>query len=320
MDKPIQNISCLGVGTIGSGWAALFSLKGFRVVLYDAKDGAAEHGVSVVSENLDFLVKKKLIDAERKDAALRNIRIAHSFQEAVSDAQWIQESAFESYEVKRELLAQIDAYAPEDAIYATSSSGLLISRIAEGSAHPERCIAAHPYSPVHIVPLVELAGACEKARPVLDRAKEFLRSIGKEPIVLKKEVMGYVANRLQAAVQREMCQLLCDGVTDVESIDKSMVYGVALRWAILGPGLVLQLGGRDARTMVQTLVKSSDAWLKDMADFKEFPDEFGDVLQAGVDAELKNRSAGLGNDSASLCAYRDDMLLQFLSLHHKLSF
>lgn len=320
MDKSVQTASCVGVGAIGAGWATLFSLKGVHVVLYDAKDSAAECGVEVIKENLAFFTQKKLIRPECGEEALRRVRIARSLPEAVSDAQWIQESAFESYAVKRALLAQIDAYAPADAIYATSSSGLLISEIAAGSLHPERCIAAHPYTPVHIVPLVELTGPCGQAGPVLERAEQFLRSMGKEPIILKKEAMGHVANRLQVAVQREMCQLLLDGVTDVESIDKSMVYGMGLRWAVLGPGLVLQLGARDARTMAQTLVKSSDAWLKDMADFKTFPVEFGELLQSGVDAELEHRPAEFGNDSATLRTYRDDMLLQVLQLHHKLNF
>lgn len=315
-----KRIACIGTGMIGAGWATLFAVKGHQVALFDTKEGVAQGAVEKVGENLDFLIANGILRPERKAETLGRIRVADSFQDAVRDAEWIQESAFESYEVKRELLAEIDRSAPADAVYATSSSGLSIRQIAQGSRHPERCIVAHPYNPVYLMPLVEVVGACPEAAPVVDRAVAFLRELGKEPAALKKEAVGFIANRLQIAVQREICHMVYEGIADIESIDKAMTFGLALRWAIMGPSLITHLGSVNAKTMIETLGKTTNVWLKDMADFKDFPEDWGDVLQAGVDEELAHRPHELGDDSPSLRAYRDDMLLKLLALHQKLDF
>lgn len=313
-----KHITCVGTGMIGAGWATLFALKGRKVTLFDAKEGAAQAALGKVSENLDFLIAKGILKEERKAGVLAQIQVADTLQSALSGAEWIQESAFESYEVKQQLLAEIDRHAPPDAVYATSSSGLSIHKIAEGSAHPERCIVAHPYNPVYLMPLVEVVGACPEAAPTVEAAVSFLRELGKEPAVLKKEALGFIANRLQIAVQREICHMVYHGIADIESIDKAMTFGLALRWAIMGPSLITHLGSTDARTMINTLGKTTNVWLKDLADFKDFPEDWGDVLQDGVDAELAHRPHELGDDTPSLRAYRDDMLLKQLALHNKL--
>lgn len=313
-----KRVTCIGIGMIGASWATLFSIKGCTVKLFDVKEGAVPAALQKISDNLDFLIANGILDAERKAQTMARIQVADTFECAVCDAEWIQESAFESYEVKQALLTEIDRYAPADAVYATSSSGLSIRRIAEGSQHPERCIVAHPYNPVYLMPLVEVVGACREAAPVVAAAVEFLQSLGKEPAVLKKEAVGFIANRLQIAVQREICHMVYQGIADIESIDKAMTFGLGLRWAIMGPSLITHLGSVNAKTMIETLGKTTNVWLKDLADFKDFPEDWGDVLQAGVDAEIAHRPHAIGDDNASLRVYRDDMLLKLLALHEKL--
>lgn len=303
---------------IGVSWATLFSIKGCTVKLFDVKKGVVPAALQKISDNLDFLIANGILEAGRKAQTMARIQAADTFEYAVCDAEWIQESALESYEVKQALLAEIDRYAPTDAVYATSSSGLSIQRIAEGSQHPERCIVAHPYNPVYLMPLVEVVGACWESAPVVAAAVEFLQSLGKEPAVLKKEAVGFIANRLQIAVQREICHMVYQGIADIESIDKAVTFGLGLRWAIMGPSLITHLGSVNAKTMIETLGKTTNVWLKDLADFKDFPEDWGDVLQAGVDAEIAHRPHAIGDDNASLRAYRDNMLLKLLVFHKKL--
>lgn len=304
---------------IGASWATLFAIKGCIVKLFDVKEGAVPAALQKISDNLDFLITNGILKPEHKTEAMARIQVADTFERAVCDAEWIQESAFESYEVKQQLLAEIDRYAPADAVYATSSSGLSIRKIAEGSRHPERCIVAHPYNPAYLMPLVEVVGACPESAPVVSAAVGFLRVLGKEPAVLKKEAVGFIANRLQIAVQREICHMVYQGIADIESIDKAMTFGLGLRWAIMGPSLITHLGSVNAKTMIETLGKTTNVWLKDLADFKDFPEDWGDVLQSGVDMEIAHRPHAIGNDDVSLRAYRDDMLLKMLALHGKLT-
>lgn len=318
MEKGIKSVACVGTGMIGAGWATLFALKGLDVVLYDAKQGAAERGLLLIEQNMGFLLEKGIIAEEQKMRALSHLRCAENFTDAVCEADWIQESAFESYEVKRDILSGIDRAAKPGAVYATSSSGLSIKKIAEHSLCPQRCVVVHPYNPVFLIPLVEIVGVEGRSDETVQLAMDFMKSLGKEPVKLNKEAAGFIANRLQIAVQREICHMVYSGIADIENIDKALTFGPGLRWAIMGPTLVTHLGSTDARTMFNTLGKTTNVWLKDMADFKDFPEDWGDVMQAGVDASLKHRPPGIGNDTASLRAYRDDMLLKLLDLHGKL--
>jgi len=318
-NEQIKRVACIGAGMIGAGWATLFALKDYPVMLFDAKPEAVELCVRRVDENLKFLVSKHIITEDRRTAGMKNISKAESLEEAVRDVQWIQESAFESYEVKQKLLEEIDKFAAPTAIVASSSSGLSIKKVAEYSKYPSRCIIAHPYNPVYLMPLVELVGASDDSKPLLDVAFDLLSGMGKEPVILKREAPGFIANRLQIAVQREICHMVYNGIATIENIDKAMTFGLALRWAIMGPSLITHLGSVNAKTMIETLGKTTNVWLKDMADFKDFPDDWGDVLQAGVDEELEHRPAELGNTSQALREYRDDKLLEVLQLQNKLN-
>ena len=144
--------------------------------------------------------------------------------------------------------------------------------------------------------------------------------IGKEPVVLQKEALGFICNRIQMALYREVASLVMNGVCTIEDADKAVTFGPGLRWAIMGPSLVFELGGGEGHIdgLMKHLNPSISLWLHDMADFKDFPEEFPQIAREGVEASLKNRPAEIGNDDASLAEYRDKMLIELLKLHHKL--
>ena len=238
----IKNVACVGGGVIGSSWAIQYALKGLHVTLYDINDQQLTKSHDQMLRSLDALVAHNAITAARKDEIIACVRPTTSMEEAVQDAQFIQESGPERIEIKRSILAQVEQYAAPDALYASSTSGLLISDIVAEALHPERCIGAHPYNPPHLIPLVELTRCDKTDDDCVQLAYDFYQSIGKEAVLLRKECPGFIANRLQLALYREVQDLVMRGVCSVEDVDKALVYGPGIRWAIFGHNMIMQMG------------------------------------------------------------------------------
>ena len=152
----IKRVACVGGGVIGSSWAIQFAMRGLDVVLYDINDEQLAKSEAQMHKSLDSLEQFKAITPERRQEIVAAIRLTTSMEEAVGKAQFIQESGPERLEIKQSILAQAEEFASSEALYASSTSGLLISDIAAKAAHPERCVGAHPYNPPHLIPLVEL--------------------------------------------------------------------------------------------------------------------------------------------------------------------
>lgn len=318
--KDIKKVSCVGAGVIGYSWALYFSLKNLDVTVYDVSLESLDLAKKRIRESLQSLIKNNVISPEDSEKIESRIVYTLSMKEAVEEAKFIVESAPEDYEIKRKIVEEIEKYTSVETIIASSTSGLLITEICKYANHPERFIGGHPYNPPHLIPLVEITKGEKTSEEVVKIAKDFYTMIGKEPIVLQKEALGFICNRLQMALYREICDLVSRGVCTIEDADKAVTYGPGLRWGIMGPSLVFQLGGgqHGIAGILQHLRPSINMWLKDMADFKEFPEEFDQIAQNGVDIEMKNRSAEIGNDNASLAEYRDKMLIELLKLHNKL--
>lgn len=318
--EDIKNVACVGAGVIGYSWALYFSFKKLDVVVYDISSESLDLAKKRVHESLKSLIKNNVINEIESKNIEDNIIYTTSIEEAVKDAKLIVESVPEDYNIKRELVAKIEEFASDDTIIVSSTSGLLITEIAKYAKHPERFIGGHPYNPPHLIPLVEITKGEKTSDEVVNIAKGFFTSIGKEPVVLQKEALGFICNRIQMALYREVCDLVSRGVCTVEDADKAVTYGPGLRWGIMGPSLVFQLGGGEhgISGLLNHLGPSINMWLNDMADFKEFPKEFGPLVQAGVNDEIANRPKGIGNDDASLAEYRDKMLIEMLKLHNKL--
>ena len=316
----IKKVSCVGAGVIGYSWALYFSLKKLDTTVYDITIEGLELAKKRIKESLKSLLKNAVVTEEECAEIEKRITYTTSMEEAVKDAKFIVESVPENYDIKRNIVKEIEKYTSAETIIASSTSGLLITEIAKEAAHPERFIGGHPYNPPHLIPLVEITKGEKTTEEVIKTAKEFYTLIGKEPVVLQKEALGFICNRIQMALYREVCDLVMRGVCTIEDADKAVTYGPGLRWGIMGPSLVFQLGGGKAGIdgILKHLGPSINMWLKDMADFKEFPEEFGQIAREGVEEEMKNRTKETGNDDASLAEYRDKMLIEMLKLHNKL--
>ncbi|MCA1772317.1 MAG: 3-keto-5-aminohexanoate cleavage protein [Halomonas sp.] len=227
--RDMQQIAIIGGGTIGISWAAYFLSRGLEVTLWDPNPQARETFNSRVADDLAVLGAKP-------DEAM----IASSQDEAVAQADLVVECAPEVVALKRELLRELQEAAPKHAVIASSTSSLTHTDIAGAVAVPGRVVVAHPFNPPHLVPLVELYGPDPE---VVARLAAFYRRIGKAPVVMQKEMVGHIANRLSSALWREALYLLQEGVASAEDIDLAVTAGPGRRWAIQGPFLTYHLGG-----------------------------------------------------------------------------
>ena len=318
--KDIRKVACVGAGVIGYSWALYYSLKELSVTVYDLTDEKLQLAKKRIHESLVNLKQNDVISENEIDEIESRISYTTSMEEAVKDVQFITESGPENYEVKQKMAEEMEKYTSSDTIIASSTSGLLVTEIAKNAKHPERFIGAHPYNPPHLIPLVELTRGEKTDDHVLEVAKEFYQMIDKEPVVLQKEALGFICNRIQMAVYREVCNIVMKGVCTIEDADKAVTYGPGLRWAIMGPSLVFELGGGEGHIdgLMKHLNPSISLWLHDMADFKDFPEEFPEIARKGVEDALKNRPQEIGNEDQSLAEYRDKMLISLLKLHNKL--
>jgi 3-hydroxyacyl-CoA dehydrogenase len=254
------------------------------------------------------------------DRALQSLTTTQDLTKAVAGASFIQEAITENLEAKRDLLAEIDRYGSEKAIFASSTSGIPISEIVSNCSHPERCIGAHPYNPPYLIPLVEISVCEQTDSDVLATAVAFYEAMGKEVIILLKDAPGFIANRLQVALYREAVDLVSRGVCTIQDVDKACVFGPGLRWAFMGPNLVFHLGSGPSGIQkgLRRYTPAFEYWLKDMASWKSFPEDWPSTAQAGIEGELKDRSSEQGQDYESITRYRDAMLVELLKLHKKL--
>lgn len=318
--EDIRVAASIGAGVIGYSWALKFAMAGLEVWAQNRTEESGALARERVLTSLDSLVKNDVYSEAQAAEIAGRIHYTTSIEEAVRNAQFIQESAAEHYEVKWELVRAIEAAAASDAIVASSTSGLLVSEIAKDAAHPERFCGGHPYNPPHLIPLVEITKGERTTDETVTCAKAFYARVGMEPVVLQKEALGFICNRLQMALYREVANLVLSGVCAIEDADKAVTFGPGIRWGIMGPSLVFELGGGKGGVsgLMNHLNDSISLWLADMADWKSFPPEFAQVAQEGVDEELAARPAEIGNTPESLADYRDHMIIEILKLHGKL--
>jgi 3-hydroxyacyl-CoA dehydrogenase len=230
-----RKVALIGAGLIGRAWAIAFARAGWSVALFDPDADAAERAVGTIVDLLDDLATHDLLDGQKPGAVVARIAIASSRAEALDGAIWMQENAPEDLEIKRGLWQELDADAPADAILASSTSALVPSLFTEGLAGRGRCLVAHPLNPPYLIPAVELVPAPWTEPATMERAAELMRSIGQSPIVMRRELDGFVMNRLQGALLEEAFRLVADGHCTVEEVDVGLREGLALRWSFMGP-------------------------------------------------------------------------------------
>ncbi len=237
--KPIANIAIVGTGVIGASWTAYYLAHGLDVMATDPAPDAENKLKKYVQDSWKQLTAKGLAPK----ASLDRLHFTADMKEALSKADLVQENGPEKPEFKTKLFAEMDEATPPDSILASSSSGVTMDVIQSTCKRPERCVIGHPFNPPHIVPLVEVVGGKKTSEETIKRAMEFYGSIGMKPIQLKKAVAGHVANRLQAALYKEVLYLVQEGVVSVEDADTAISYGPGLRWGVMGPSLQWHVGG-----------------------------------------------------------------------------
>ncbi len=318
--KEIKKVASIGAGVIGSSWATNFAMKGYPVCVYDINPDQLITAKQNVASNLEFLVAKGILTTADAAGFAGMVTYSTSLEAAVRDVQFIQECGPEKYAIKQQVVAEVEKYASPEAIIASSTSGLLITEIVKYAQYPERCVGAHPYNPPHLIPLVEITKGEKSSLQAVQCAYDFYAMLGKEPVVLHKETLGFIANRLQRALTREATDLVMRGVCSVEDVDKAVLFGPGLRWAVLGPNLIMHLGGgaQGIKGLVNHIRDSGNLWLQDMAQWTEEPVDWADIAQDGVLEEMAHRPAEFGRTSVEIAEFRDHMLIEILKLHKKL--
>ena len=239
MSKPSEahaaNTAIIGSGFIGRAWAISFARAGSKVRLWDQADGAAPKAIDYIAGVLDDLERNDLLNGQTPAAVLSRISAAATVEEAVAEAAHVQENTPEILEVKIKVFQMLDAAAPPDAVLASSTSALLPSRFTEGLKGRGRCIVVHPINPPYLIPAAEVVPAPWTTPETVERTRLFLIAAGHAPLVMKKELDGFIMNRMQGALLEEAFRLVADGYASVEDVDTGIRDGLALRWSFMGP-------------------------------------------------------------------------------------
>jgi 3-hydroxyacyl-CoA dehydrogenase len=286
--SPIRRVAIIGTGVIGASWSALFLSKGLDVVATDVAPGAEARLRAFVDQCWPALEELGLAPG----ASRERLAFEPNLEDAVKGVDLVQENGPERIDFKRDLYGKLDKLLPASTLIASSSSGLTMSEIQKACPdHPERCFIGHPFNPPHLIPLVELVGGAQTSSETLDRAAAFYDGLGKRTVRLKKEVPGHVANRLAAALLREVMYLVDEDVISVGDVDAAVSYGPGLRWGVMGPMLLYHLGG-GAGGIDHWFDQSTGpitAWWGVLGNPKITPDMRAKVT-AGVMDEVANRS------------------------------
>ena len=268
-------VAIIGAGTIGRGWAALCASVGWECALFDTDVTAADRAVVEISRRARALVTLGGAGAAAVEQGLRRVRLSRSLLQACGTADWIIESVPEDLKVKQRLFENLSQVVRPDAVITSSSSGLPITEIAARSRSQPRCLVAHPLNPPELIPLIELVPGKFTEEPAVETVRQWLRSLGRIPITLKREVPGNAVGRIAAAVWRECIDLVLAGVIDVDDIDRAVSLGPGLGWAAAGPHLTYHLGAGDegVARFLEQLLQSFEIWWASLAQWTRLEQE-----------------------------------------------
>ncbi|GAA1099322.1 3-hydroxyacyl-CoA dehydrogenase NAD-binding domain-containing protein [Nocardiopsis composta] len=296
----VRTVACIGAGVIGGGWVAHFLARGYDVVAWDPAPDAEERLRALVDAAWPALQRLGLAEGASAD----RLRVAATLAEAVAGADFVQESAPERLDLKRDLLAEIDEAAPAGVVVGSSTSGYSMTEMQVKAARPERLVVGHPFNPPYLVPLVEVVGGDSTEDWAVSWAAEFYRVAGKEVIEMDRELPGFIGNRIQEAAWREALHMVANGEATVEQIDRSMTAGMGLRWAFFGPCLTFHLAGGEggmAHMLDHFGPSLKSPWTR--LEAPELTRELRDAMVAGTDEVVAGRS------TAELIEQRDRRMI-----------
>ncbi|WMT78150.1 3-hydroxyacyl-CoA dehydrogenase NAD-binding domain-containing protein [Bradyrhizobium sp. Ash2021] len=310
-NKAIRRVAIIGTGVIGASWAALFLANGLDVVATDVAPGAEAALKRFVAAAWPALQRRGLASG----ASQNRLSFTAALTDALKDADLVQENGPEKIDFKKTLYRQLDELLHPSVIIASSSSGLTMSEIQSAcEMHPERCVIGHPFNPPHLIPLVEIVGGAKTSEATIQRAAEFYTSIGQRTVRVNKEMPGHVANRLQAALAREVYYLVAEGVVSAADVDTALCWGPGLRWGVMGNMMLNHLGGGPGgiEHFFQQFAGPMTAWWKTLGSPVLTP-EVQKKLIDSVHAEAGSRSID------ELAAERDEVLLGLIELRNKVA-
>ena len=305
----IKNVSVIGTGTIGAGWTATFLANGYNVKAWDPEAKFQSRLSEFIKTAWPILEDLDLVSNK---ASPNSLEFCNSAESAAEGADFIQESAPENINIKKNLYRKIEPIMKNTAILSSSTSGLLISDLQKERILPHRFVLGHPFNPPHLIPLVEVIGGKNTDPKIIEQTLSFYNSIGKKAIKINKEFPGHIANRLQAALWREAIFLAIEGVASLEDIDASISYGPGIRWAVMGPHLTFHLAGGDGgmKSFIQKFGSSISNWWKALGKPKLDSDTQKTLIE-GMSEHLGKKSL------SELTFQRDKKLLALLKVIHK---
>lgn len=300
----VKTIGVIGGGTIGASWAAYFLSRGFQVIAVDPVVTATSlhEAIEQMWPALEVLGLDSTADKSRWT-------LYPQIDDNLADVDFVQENSIENISLKQTIMAELEQVVRPEVVISSSTTSLLASDIQATCQTPERVVVGHPFNPPHLMPLVEVVGGRQTAPDVVEWAMTFYRLIGKHPVRVKKERVGHIANRLQAAVYREAVYMIAEGIGTVADVDAAMRYGPGLRWALMGPHLTYHLGGGRGgiQHYLEHLGPTQESRWQDLG----HPQLTDEVKQKIIEGVLE---AVEGESIEELTAHRDEGLVQLLKL------
>lgn len=286
-----RKVAVIGAGDIGVGWAALCASAGWPVAMFDLNPETMERASVEVERRTRALVALDRAPESIVERGLRELVRARFFSEAVQDADWVIEAIQEDATAKQKLLAAIEQAVGGDVLISSSSSGLPPTEIFGRCRRLDRCLVTHPLNPPELIPIVEIVPESRTSAASVTRAVEYLRALGRFPIVLKKPIPGYVVGRVAAAVWRECIDLVLQGVISVDDMDRAVSLGPALGWAAAGPHLTYHLASGEGgiRYFTQRLLASFESWWRQLAHWSQLEPDQQRALTQSIERAYKGK-------------------------------
>jgi 3-hydroxyacyl-CoA dehydrogenase len=278
-----KKVALIGCGLIGQSWAISFLEAGFNVSLFDPVEGVTANAKEKIKAKLSGLQNYGLLKNKNISDFLDKIHLAKDLSQAVDGCIYVQESGPEDLDIKKELTKKIDASTADDVPIASSTSGITTSLYASNLKGRSRCLVAHPINPPHLIPAVEIVPAPFTSEAITQNVKEIIISINKEPLELKKEISGFVVNRLQGALLSEAFNLVKDGISSAEDIDKAISQGLGLRWSFMGPFQTIHLNAPEG---IAGYVERYEKMYREMFNTPDM--DWSSVVKLGLEEELLN--------------------------------
>jgi 3-hydroxyacyl-CoA dehydrogenase len=284
----MASIALVGTGLVGRAWGISFARAGHDVRLFDEAPELARKAVAFAAEMLPMLASEDLLDGQSPDTVAARLRIVGSLEEALDGAAHVQESTPENLDIKKQVFARLDRLAPAETVLASSTSAILPSLFTETLAGRRRCLVVHPINPPYLIPAVEVVPAPWTDPAVVERTRALMTAAGQAPIVMKRELDGFVMNRMQGALLEEAFRLVADGYASVEDVDVGIRAGLALRWSFMGPFETIDLNAPGG--IRDYILRYQQIYSRLFASMQRRVDWAGDVL-ATAEGERRARLA-----------------------------